>query len=93
MKTKPPVMSVELKAALNAVGEKLYNGKALQGEVEAVIRLLDDLSPLSVTLVSGVSCHSSFIRLRLEPRHYFLPRIKPTAPGYSATQLSRCFHV
>ncbi|QIB39636.1 hypothetical protein G3A56_16860 [Rhizobium oryzihabitans] len=53
MKTKPPVMSVELKAALNAVGEKLYNGKALQGEVEAVIRLLDDLSPLSVTLVSG----------------------------------------
>ncbi|MBW6426127.1 hypothetical protein KX729_32735 [Rhizobium sp. XQZ8] len=53
MKTKPPVMSVELKAALNAVGEKLYNGKALQGEVETVISLLDDLSPLSVTLVSG----------------------------------------
>ncbi|MDQ1199164.1 hypothetical protein [Agrobacterium sp. SORGH_AS 787] len=53
MKTKSPVMSIELKAALNAVREKLYSGKALHGEVEAVIRLLDDLSPLSVTRLSG----------------------------------------
>ena len=55
MKTKPPVMSVELKAALNAVGEKLYKSKALHGEVEAVIRLLDDLSPLSVATMKATA--------------------------------------
>lgn len=54
MNLKPPVINVELRAALKAVGQKLYNGKALQREVEAVLRRFDDLSPLSVTLVSGV---------------------------------------
>ncbi|MBP2461445.1 MULTISPECIES: hypothetical protein [unclassified Rhizobium] len=77
MKTKPSIMSVELRAALNAVGEKLYSGKALQGEVEAVVRLLNDLSPLSVTLVSGAIRNEANLFGAVKPQSLWKSLVTP----------------